>query len=81
MSRQSLVEALPVLAEVAGKATDAGETGEMKKLAEQILNAAIIAALPVLPTLLLDDLDWRVPCITFGVVFLSKLALARGLKQ
>ena len=52
----------------------------MKVLGEQVLNATIIAAIPVLPTLLLTELDWRVPLVSFGTVFLTKLAIARGLK-
>ena len=52
----------------------------MKTLAEQVLNAAIIAAIPVVPTLLLAEWDWRVPVVSFLSVFLTKLAISRGLK-
>ena len=74
-----MVEAVLLLVALARPTVDVGQT-VMKTLAEQVLNSAIIAAIPVVPTLLLSNLDWRVPVVSFLSVFLAKLAIARGLK-
>ena len=76
---------MPLLAAVVGQAAYGGDNLPKQKvspwlrLADQALNAAIIAAIPVLPTFLLADFNWRVPVISFATVFLSKLALYRGI--
>ena len=53
----------------------------MKVLAEQLFNAALIAALPIPAMLLTVGLDWRVPMSSFLGVFLMKLVIARGLQE
>ena len=82
MSRQSLVETLPVLAAVDGQAAYPGEVAaQMKMLGEQVLNAAILAGVTALPLVGLGEFDWRIPAMNFGLVFLTRMALYRGLSR
>ena len=51
------------------------------KLGEQVLNSALLAA-PVALSLLVWDrgaVDWRPIITTFGLVFVTKMAVFRGL--
>ena len=50
------------------------------QLAEQFFNAIILASLAALP-LVLYDISWRVMVVTWGMTFLGKLALYRGLRD
>ena len=76
------METLPVLGAVAGQAPHHREVQPlMKMLGEQVLNAAILAGVTALPLVGLGEFDWRIPAMNFGLVFLTRMALYRGLSR
>jgi hypothetical protein len=79
------VEAVLVLATMARPGQRRGaplprkQVNTWAKLAEQVLNAAILAGIAALGAVAFDAFDWRATALTFGLMFLTKLAAYRGL--